>query len=166
MQDSFTIKQELTFRDFLSSTLYYYFSGKLLKRFFLVLIGVSTLSMILGVVTTSKGIDLKTIVGGFAPILILLLGVIAFAFFTCLYIYRSKPYLFDNVSYDFTHWGIVRHGEKTEFSMAWRDISKIKESKAFFLFCIGNTDFHIIQKRMFANSEELSDFKQLLRGNI
>ena len=29
-----------------------------------------------------------------------------------------------------------------------------------------NTDFHIIQKRMFVNPDELNEFKQLLQENI
>src|SRR5215204_2515868 len=113
MQNSLTIRQELTFRDFLSSTLYYYFSGRLLKRFFLFLSGLTLLSMFPGFATTSKGIDLATIISNFAPLLILPLIVTALAFFVCLYIYKRKPFLFDNVSYDFAYWGVVRHGEKT-----------------------------------------------------
>ena len=164
MEKSFTIRQNLTFRDFLSSTLYYYLSGRLLRRFFLILVGLALLSMFLGLDTTSKGINSARLISSFAPFLIFLIGVVAFAFTTCLYIYKSKPYLFHNVSYDFTHWGVVRHGDRTDFSKPWRDISKIKETKAFFLIYIGNSDFHIIQKRMFAGSEELNDFRQLLRN--
>jgi len=77
-----------------------------------------------GFATTSKGIDLATIISNFAPLLILPLIVTALAFFVCLYIYKRKPFLFDNVSYDFAYWGVVRHGEKTEFSKPWRDITK------------------------------------------
>jgi hypothetical protein len=166
MQNSFIMSQDLTFREFLSSTLYYYFTGRLLKKILLLLIGLTLLSMFLGSATTSKGINLATVFRSVAPIVILLLLIVIFAFLICLYIYKSKPYLFDNVSYDFTHWGVVRYGDRTEFSKPWRDITKFKETKAFFLLYIGNTDFHIIQKRMFTKSEELNAFRQLLRENI
>ena len=166
MHDFFKIRQDLTFGEFLSSTLYYCFSGRLLKRVLLFLIGLTLISMFLGFATTSKSIDLATVLGSFVPIAILLLIVVIFAFLICLYIYKSKPYLFDNVSYNFTHWGVVRHGERTEFSKPWREISKIKETKAFFLLYVGNTDFHIIQKRMFTNLDELNDFRLLLQENV
>ncbi|MEI6946712.1 YcxB family protein [Paraflavisolibacter sp. H34] len=166
MRNSFIIRQDLTFREFASSTLYYYFSGRLLKRFFLFLTGLALLSVFLGFASASNGIDLVTIISSFAPIIILLIAVTAFAFFICLYIYKSKPYLFEGVSYDFTHWGVERLGERTEFSKPWRDITEFKETKAFFLLYVGNNDFHIIQKRMFANPEELNDFRKLLKANI
>jgi hypothetical protein len=89
-----------------------------------------------------------------------------FSFFSCLYIYKRKRYLFNNVSYDFTHWGVVRNGAKTEFSKPWREITRFKETKAFFLLYAGSIDVHIFQKRMFANTEELNDFRQLLLENI
>ena len=166
MQESFTISQNLTFREFLSSTLYFYFSGRLLKRLLLLLIGLTLLSTFLGFATTSKRFDLATVFYNLVPMAILIFIIVVFAFFICLYIYKNKAYLFDNISYEFTHWGVTRYGEKTEFSKPWRDITKVKETKAFFLLYIGNTDFHIIQKRMLAGSEELNAFRHLLHENI
>ena len=166
MQESFTVRQNLTFSEFFSSTLYFYFSGRLLKRFLLLLIGLTLLSTFLGFATTSKRFDLEIVFYNLVPMAILILIIVIFSFFICLYIYKNKSYLFDNVSYNFTHWGITRNGEKTEFSKPWRDITKIKETKAFFLIYIGNTDFHIIQKRMFAGSAEQDAFRQLLKENV
>lgn len=130
------------------------------------MIGLTFISIFLDFVTTSKGLEMTSIFTNFAPVAILFLIVIIFTFIICLYIYKSKRYLFDNVSYDFTHWGVVRHGERTEFSKPWRDISKFKETKAFFILYIGNTDFHIIQKRMLENIGELNDFRNLLSEKI
>ena len=157
MDNSFTIKQNLTFGEFLSATLYYYLSRKLLWRFFLLLIILGLLSILLGQITTSKALTAVDFIPVVAPLVILFLIAI------CFYIYKGKPYLFHNVSYDFTHWGVVRHGEKTDFSKPWRNISKIKETKAFFFIYVGKSDFHIIQKRMFANMNELNDFRSLLK---
>ena len=162
MLNSFTIKQDLTLKDFFSSTVYYYLSGRLLKRFFLFLTLLMLLSTFVGPSTTF----LETLITIFVPIIILLLMVITGTFFICVFIYNSKPYLFKNVSYNFTHWGIVRHGERTEFSKPWREISKFKETKSFFLLYIQKTDFHIIQKRMFNDANELNDFRILLKENI
>jgi hypothetical protein len=130
------------------------------------LIGLSLFSNLLGLATTSKGLKVTDFVSVIVPLVILFLMVIIFIIVNCLFIYKSKPYLFQNVSYDFTHWGVVRHGEKTEFSKPWRDISKIKETSAFFLLYIGRTDFHIIQKRMFENMDELNDFKLFLKEKV
>ena len=136
MQESFTVRQDLTFREFLSSTLYYFFSGRLLKRFLLLVFGLTLLSTFLGFATTSKGFDLASVFYNLVPLGILTLLVVVFTFFICLYIYQIKAYLFKNMSYDFTHWGITRQGEKTEFSKPWRGITRVKETKAFFYFTL------------------------------
>lgn len=156
----------MTYAEFLSSALYFYLSGKPLQRFFLFLIALTLLSMILGLATTSNRISLATIINYFVPLIIMFFIAIIFICLICLYIYKSKSYLFENITYDFTHWGVTRHGERTKFSKPWREITKFKETKAFFLLCIGNTDFHIIQKRMFETSGELNDFRNLLKENI
>jgi hypothetical protein len=109
---------------------------------------------------------LMSIVSSFAPIFILLLILMILVVLICLYIYKSKPYLFTDVSYKFTHWGIVRIGERTEFSKPWRDISEFRETKAFFLLCIGSNDFHIIQKSMFHSLEDINDFRCILKEHI
>ena len=166
MQESFTVRQDLAFSEFLSSTLYYYFSGRLLQRFLLLVFGLTLLSTFLGLATTSKEFDPASVFYSLVPVGILLLLVVVFTFFICLYIYQNKGYLFKDISYDFTHWGITRHGEHTEFSKPWRDITRVKETKAFFLFYIGNKDFHIIQKRMLAGTEELIAFRQLIQEKI
>ncbi|MBS1934789.1 MAG: YcxB family protein [Bacteroidetes bacterium] len=69
------------------------------------------------------------------------------------------------MTYEFTHWGITRNGEKTEFSKPWRDVKKIKETKSFILFIFHN-DFHVIQKRMLKNPDELNAFKEYIKENI
>ena len=166
MHESFTIQQNLTFREFLSSTLYYCFSGRLLKRFVLFLIGLTLLTTFLGSATTSDGVRPGTFIYNFAPILLVIPIVVIFSFCLCLYIYYGKPYLFHNVSYDFTHWGVVRNGEKTEFSKPWREITKFKETTAFFLLYIGDRDFHIVQKRMLESQERIAAFRQLLQKNL
>jgi len=68
--------------------------------------------------------------------------------------------------YDFTNWGMVRHGEKTEFSQPWRNITKVKETKVFFLFNIGVKDFHCIQKKMFTGEDEINSFRVFLKEKM
>ena len=70
------------------------------------------------------------------------------------------------MSYQFNHWGVIRHGDLTEFSKPWREVSKFKESKAFFLLYISNTDFHIIQKKMINGSDEINKFRDILIAKI
>jgi hypothetical protein len=158
MQNVFKIEQDLTFREFLSFTLYYYLTGKRTRKFFILIATLSLLSVILGLIATSNSIDLLVISTYLAPVVVSFFGLLLI----CFIIYQFKPYLFKKVSYEFTHWGVVRHGERTEFSRSWRDITNLKETKAFFLLYIGSTDFHVIQKRMFSDTEKLDTFRNCL----
>ena len=163
MENTIIINQQLTFKEFVSSTLYFYLTGSLLKRFFAILFAILLVSLLLGLGTTDKGLDTTMIIGTVAPVIFLLAAATAFVFLSCLYIFKSKPSIFKNVSYEFTHWGIIRHADKLEFSRPWRDITDMKETKAFFLLYVGKTDFHIIQKRLIGDSIK---FRLLLKSNL
>ncbi|MDX2046219.1 MAG: YcxB family protein [Chitinophagaceae bacterium] len=167
MQNSFTIRQELSLREFLIATLYSLFLGRRMKIFLFLMTGVALASLFLGYATTSDGINLSALATAFAPLVMILIIFTVFICFGGFFVYKSNPHLFKNVSYTFTHWGIVRQDKRGEFSKPWRDISKFKETKSFLLvYPRAGMDTHIIQKRMFADSEELNAFRQLLNDNI
>lgn len=165
MEDSFVIEQNLTFREFFLSSFNYYIAKKVLKMFLLILLAFSVLEVFLGIITINN-LSFPVLVGTFAPIVVIVFLLITLTFLVCFFTYKSKPYLFQNVSYEFTHWGVVRNGEKTDFSKPWRDFEKFKETKEFFLLYIANTDFHIIQKRMFKDFDEMERFRALLTEKI
>jgi len=162
MQNVFRIEQDLTFKEFLSSTLYYYLTGKRTWKFFVLIATFDLIIMIYGFVTSPSGVDLSVIPTYLAHSISLFFGMLVFIVLICFVIYKFKPYLFKNVSYEFTDWGVVRDGERTEFSKSWREITNLKETNAFFLLYIGSTDFHIIQKRMFPDQEKLETFRDCL----
>jgi hypothetical protein len=162
MQNIFKVDQDLSFKEFLSSTLYYYLTGRRTRKYFAFMTALGILSTIFGFMTSSNGVGLSDIPIYLAPAIMLFFGMLDFIVLVCFVIYKFKPYLFKNVSYEFTHCGVVRHGERTEFSKPWREITNLKETKAFFLLYIGNTDFHIIQKRMFPDTEKLETFRDCL----
>jgi hypothetical protein len=166
MPDSFSIKQQLTLKQFTAATLLYYFKSKKVRLFFLFITALTLGSFLLGFATTSKQVMVASVLASLAPIFLLMLVLVAFVFFTCIYIYKNKPYLFNNVTYEITHWGVIRHGERTEFSKPWRDISAYRESRNFFLLYVANTDFHIIQKSMFKDDSELNSFRAMLEEKI
>jgi hypothetical protein len=163
MKNSFTVSQDLSHKEYLSSNLYFVFHSRRLRLYGLYLTGIFLLSLFLGFPAKKEELNLIKLVGSLAPVVflgvVLILGVILLSF----YIYRSRPHLFKNVSYEFTHWGVTRHGEKTEFSKPRREITKIKETKAFFLFYAG-IDMHTIPKRVFGTQEELDEFRQFLKN--
>ena len=163
MKDSFTIRQDLSFKEYLRSNLYFFFVSRRLRFYGLVLTAVSAYGS--GSVTASKKIDLTAIVSVFVPILLMAAVLALGIYFVSLYLYRAKPYLFKEVSYEFTHWGIVRHGERTQFSKQWREITKVRESKNFFLFYAG-MDAHTIPKRVFSSPGELDAFRQFLKRAV
>ncbi|HTE12642.1 MAG TPA: YcxB family protein [Chitinophagaceae bacterium] len=166
MKDSYNIKQELTIWDFFKCSLHAYIVSRPVRRLFLFVFIISVLSVILGVLTIDNGFSIFSVIYSFLPVIVLLLFFIVFGILVCFFIYKTKPWLFRNVLYDFTHWGIVRHGEKTDFSKPWRDITRFKETKDFFIFYVGSVDLHVIQKRMFTDEGELKGFRLFLKDKM
>ena len=165
MQKSYTIFQELTFKEFFISTLYLTSSTKIVKRLIVFVCIVSLLNLFLTYNLSKVQPGILTAIGCFLPIVYFIGLAILLCLVICLYIYSTKQYLFRDVSYDFTHWGVVRNGFKTDFSKPWRDISKVKETGQYFFLFVGKIDFHIIQKRMI-NQNDLTEFRIFLTDNM
>lgn len=163
MHNTFTIKQELTLTEFISATLFYYLTGKWLKRFFVFLFILSLIGVLLGFITSPIHINSITILRIFAPVGILFLLVLLFLIFSSYTIFTKNAYLFKHVTYLFSDWGMVRHGEQSDFSEPWGESVMYKESKSFFLIYISNTDFHILQKRMFHDVSEINHFRNFIQ---
>jgi hypothetical protein len=100
------------------------------------------------------------------PVIILLPALVIYTFVVSLFIYKNKSQFFENVSYTFDQRGIIKHVESQGVLRPWREISKFRETKSFFLVYISRMDFHLIQKSKFNGSEELANFRTMLKRNV
>jgi hypothetical protein len=166
MQNSFTVSLDLTRKEFVSAMFRCYLASRRARIYLLLLFILISLSEILGWVTTSKGPTLVSVITLIVPLVVILSLYAGFLLFACFYFYRTKPYLFKNVTLEFTHWGMVRSGEMVSFSKPWREIAKFKETRDFFFLYTGGIDVQFVQKRMFRDLFETEQFKDMLKENI
>ena len=80
-----------------------------------------------------------------------MLGIIS------VFIFIFYPNAVKNITYTFTHWGMEKTGAK-ECTRQWSKFLKYHESKNFIFLYIDENNAHVIQKRMFNNSDELENF--------
>jgi len=166
MKDSYTIQQDVSLSDYYRICLHTYLYLKLTRRLFLFIAALSLLSSLLRVAGTDKSFSVVMFVYDLLPVLVLAAFFLVFSGLLCVYIYKTRPWLFKNVSYEYTHWGITGNGEKTEFSKPWREITGMKETKSYFIFYVGQRDLHFLQKKMFADAAELTDFRNFVNEKM
>lgn len=167
MQNTITVPQRLTYKEFLSAMLYVFASSRRARRFLLFLFiafcSINLLSFITNP-TRLLGIgDLENMlmVLGSMPV-----GGIVFIIIGTFLIYQTRPELFSNVSYHFSHWGVIGELKGGGFSKPWREIYRFKETKQFFLLYITALDVHIIQKKMIGDVERINIFRSMLEENV
>ena len=166
MESSLKIDQDLSFTEYLRSALYY-FNNKKLIIFLAIIYIFPLLPDILALFTIPKfRFNYISLYLSLVPIVLLLITALIVIFIACFYFYYAKPQYFKNISYSITHWGIIRNSETSGFSKSWREIVKYKETKNSFLVYISARDFQVIQKRKFKNSEDISNFRDLLNENV
>jgi hypothetical protein len=161
---TFIVEQKLSLNEFIRSALLYLPHNRVVRKLIIVVCSVVSLIVFLGQDWSFDKSIFLTFLKTLDWIVFIFIIIIAFIAMTCLFIFKTQNYLFENVTYQFTDWGITRHGRQTEFSKPWKEVSKIVETKSFFLFCFGVSDYHIIQKRMFNDSSELIAFTREIEG--
>ena len=161
MDTSFTINQDLTFKESMSSTLYYILSSKRFRIFVLFLAGLSVMSNLL----SPQGIEVKEILWDFASILMTGTILLLFMIILTLVFRKTRPSIF-KFSYHFTHWGMSWNNNEKEFSRSWKEINTFKESKAFFFLYTDRNNIHVIQKRLFKDQYDVFAFRDLLKEKI
>jgi len=167
MQSSFTVDLNLTRSEFVSAMFRAYLISRRARIALFMIIGVMVFSDITLWTTTAKKPDLSfSFIASGVPLIVILLVYAGFGLFACFYFYAAKPYLFRNVTYQFTHWGMEKEGEMVHTSNAWREITKFKESKNYFFIYTGGIDVHFIQKRMFTDFLQVDQFRDMLKENI
>jgi hypothetical protein len=161
METSFTINQDLTFKESMSSTLYYILTSKRFRLFVLFLAGLTVMSNLL----SPQGIEAKKILWGFVSIL--MTGTILFLFMIILTLVfrKTRPSIF-KFSYHFTHWGMAWNNNEKEFSKSWKEIDTFKESKAFFFLYTDKYNVHVMQKKLFKDQYDVFAFRDLLKEKI
>ncbi|WP_143774282.1 YcxB family protein [Niastella vici] len=167
MQNTITVRQQLTYKEFLNAMLYAFFISRRVRRYFGFMLIISCASNLLGFLTTSKfSFTLQD-----AAFIVFFIGSLALAGMLALliitwWVYQKRPDLFNNVLYQFSHWGITREGPNTNFSKPWREIDRFRESKQFFLIYVSRFDVHIIQKKMIGDVERINIFRSMLEANV
>jgi hypothetical protein len=161
METSFTINQDLSFKESMSSTLYYILSSKRFRLFVLFLAGLIVMSNLL----SPQGIEVKEMLWGFASILMTGMILLLFMIILSLVFRKTRPSIF-KFSYRFTHWGMAWNNNDKEFSKSWKEVDTFKESKAFFFLYTDKYNVHVIQKRLFKDQYDVFAFRDLLIEKI
>jgi YcxB-like protein len=164
MRETFQIKQELGFFEFLNAVTYQLSKTKMIRRFILYVFVISALSSFLGLVTTSPQGESSFLyyIKLFAP---LLTAPVLFFVFTTLIVLILKivrPNHFQNVTYYFDSWGVQKIGKGLELITAWKQFIQARESNSFIFLYVSELDAHIIQKRLFENENDLNDFREFM----
>ena len=165
MQSSLRVSQNLTFQEFFSGTLYFCFSSQLVKRAALLILAFNALSILVELEANPNSLTSDSLFTQVIPIIAMLLLLVLLVLVFCIFTYTNKSDIFKNVSYDFTHWGIIRNAVQSQFSKPWRDLTKVKESKGFFILYFSSIDYHLIQKRMIGDKREVDRFRTVLIEN-
>ena len=141
MESSFTINQDLTFKESMSSTLYYILTSKRFRLFVLFLVGLTVMSNLL----SPQGIEVKEILWGFASILMTGTILLLFMIILSLVFRKTRPSIF-KISYHFTHWGMDWNNNEKEFSKSWKEVDTFKESKAFSFYILTGTMYMLFKQ--------------------
>jgi len=107
-----------------------------------------------------------TVLQVITPLLFPVIFLFAGTFILCVLMMVIKPNNFKNIIYEFTHWGMFKKGKGIEYSRSWRDFIKLKETKSFIFLYTTENDAHVIQKRMFRDTDEMENFKKFADQNI
>jgi len=137
---------------------------KIIKRLFIFLTIVSLLNAILNsVVSPNKKVIWHVVVGQFIllPAFLFMFLIVVGALITFL-LMTLKPKLFSKTTLIFTHWGMEKTGEIINYSTPWSKFIKYKETKNYIFLYISDKESHVVQKRMFKESEELEHFKNFI----
>ena len=157
MQDSFTVRYDMSYKETVASALYTISRLKVLRglvTFLLVIL------LLLSVLTGFIGFLLN--VGALLSVtIVFFLMLLARAYFTR----KRNARQYKNLTFDFTHWGMTVTGG-IDFSSQWHKILAVKETRLFFVFFSQYNVHFFIQKRMFRDEAECMAFREFLRAKM
>jgi hypothetical protein len=171
MKDTYTIRTDLTWQEYYRLLLYTMARTKVIRVLFGFLTCIALLDGVLNIAVPGKnGVNFRDVL---VPVLSLPLAPFlffsGFGLLSALYVSKYKAHLITGINYTFTHWGMERTGHATDVSIPWRDFTRMKETKHFFLlYCFENkvATFEIIQKEKFGNAAERDEFRQFIQRNL
>lgn len=171
MRDTYTINTDLTWKQYFGLVLYTLARTKAVRVIFSFVTCIALLDAVLTIAAPGKnGVNWPQTL---APILLAPLAIAVFfsgfALLSAWYISAYKAHLIRGFTYTFTHWGMERRGLVTEASIPWRNFTRIKETRNFFLLYVYETKvetFEIIQKEKFPTEAEQAEFKEFIQRNI
>lgn len=164
MQDSFVIKQSLTFPDFFRATLFYYFGSRRFKRF--IIFYTVAVAAFIFLEIFSFGNDRFSgweVLEYVVPVILLtLVGILAMFIYSLITYKLTRPRLTD-ITIEITHWGFTCRDWQPEVSKPWRQIATFKETASFFILYPDSLGFYVIRKAAIKSGEEVSDLRILLK---
>jgi hypothetical protein len=76
--------------------------------------------------------------------------------------YDSSKTVHENLSYTFTSQGLSVTGETVNFSIQWRSLFKVRETKSWFLLYTNKQNAMLIPKDTFASEGEVTRFRDII----
>ncbi|HEV3411731.1 MAG TPA: YcxB family protein [Puia sp.] len=169
--DTYTVTTDLTWQECYRLVLYNLVRTKGIRVIFSFVTCIAVLDGVLNIaVPGKKGVNLlEALVPVVAAPLITFLFFSGFGLLSALYVSKYKSHLIRGITYKFTHWGMERSGPASEASIPWRNFTRLKETKHFFLLYgyennVGT--FEIIQKEKFTSVTEQEEFIQFIQRNL
>lgn len=166
MKDTFILKQNLGLLEYVNATCYFALRMRNIQWIFFLVLALGLMSNFLGLVTGAKVDWWNAILSPVVTFVIFsFCGVIVLAII-CLLIRLFRPAHFKNVTYTFTHWGMEKSGEGFLFTRQWNKFTGFRESRNFFFLYISDNDAHMLPKRLFANEDEVSEFRNFILEHL
>jgi len=167
MKETYTIKQSFKFLEYMRVAFFIAFKMKIIRRVFVIIGTLSFLSTILNLffLNTDKGfvaIILQSLIFPIGAIFLFFSILITVVLF---FIFKYKPHVFQGYHYIYNHWGLEKQANGINTSVPWSFFLSIKETKRFFFFFIKQNEVVVVQKRMFADQNELDGFRNFVENN-
>lgn len=165
MDQTITINQHITFSEYYFSSVYYFLTRKKVILYVVGLSGVAFIGQLLGPIISGKPLTFMRLIPVFAVVIFVPAFVLLSTLVLGLLMRRTRPMMFENVVYTINDWGITREGKETGFAKPWREITKVRETKNYFLVeSVG--DAHALMKRCFSSNEDIIAFRNLIKQNV
>jgi hypothetical protein len=171
LQDTYTVTTGLTWQQYFRFVLYNLVKTKAIRVIFSFVTCIAVLDGVLKIVVPGKnGVNLPEALAPviFAPLVVCLFFA-GLGLLSALYVSKYKAGLIKGITYKFTHWGMEKTGPASNASIPWRNFTRLKETKHYFLLYgyENNVEtFEIIQKEKFTSLAERDEFKQFIQQNI
>jgi uncharacterized membrane protein YvlD (DUF360 family) len=164
MKEDFKIVQTLSLTEYLDTMFYELRKMKWIRRIFIFSCIMGILNALLDSLLPSKHqvpwyIFLFKMI--FPPVFFVIFLLVA-GILVSFFIMQFRSQMFRNVTFEFTHWGVIKSGKGFEFSAQWEKFLTFKETYHFIYLYVSAHEAHIIKKNAFANGDELNGFLQML----